>query len=103
MPQRCSAIRCRGRRPVGRRSPARRHRNRTWRGRVQLFLFATGAIIPVLPFLFGLSGMTAIVVAAVLVGVALLSTGVIVGLFSGAPPLQRCAAAAAHRLPGRPR
>ena len=56
---------------------------------VSSFLFfATGAIIPVLPFLFGLNGMTAIVVAAVLVGIALLATGVI-GLLSGAPPLQR--------------
>ena len=57
---------------------------------VSSFLFfATGAVIPVLPFLFGLSGMTAIVVAAVLVGIALLATGVIVGLLSGAPPVQR--------------
>jgi VIT1/CCC1 family predicted Fe2+/Mn2+ transporter len=57
---------------------------------VSSFLFfATGAIIPVLPFLFGLSGYTAIAVAAVLVGIALLTTGVIVGLLSGAPPLQR--------------
>lgn len=57
---------------------------------VSSFLFfATGAIIPVLPYLFGLSGMTAVVVAAVLVGIALLSTGVIVGLLSGAPPLRR--------------
>ena len=57
---------------------------------VSSFLFfATGAIIPVLPYLFGLSGTTAIVVAAVLVGLALLSTGVIVGLLSGAPPLRR--------------
>ncbi len=51
--------------------------------------FATGAVIPVLPYLFGLSGMTAVVVAAVLVGVALLGTGVVVGLLSGAPPLRR--------------
>lgn len=57
---------------------------------VSSFLFfATGAIIPVLPYLFGLSGTTAVVVAAALVGVALLSTGVIVGLLSGAPPLKR--------------
>ncbi|MBY0441170.1 MAG: VIT1/CCC1 family protein [Mycobacteriaceae bacterium] len=57
---------------------------------VSSFLFfATGAIIPILPYLFGLSGMTAVVVAAVLVGIALLSTGVVVGLLSGAPPLQR--------------
>jgi len=51
--------------------------------------FATGAIIPVLPYLFGLSGTPAMVTAAVLVGLALLSTGVIVGLLSGAPPLRR--------------
>lgn len=57
---------------------------------VSSFLFfGTGAIIPVLPFLFGLSGITAVVVAAVLVGIALLTTGVIVGLLSGAPPLRR--------------
>ncbi len=57
---------------------------------VSSFLFfATGALIPVLPFLFGLSGMTAVVVSAVLVGIALLATGVIVGLLSGAPPLRR--------------
>ena len=57
---------------------------------VSSFLFfATGAIIPVLPYLIGLSGTTAVVVAAVLVGIALLSTGVIVGLLSGAPPLRR--------------
>jgi VIT1/CCC1 family predicted Fe2+/Mn2+ transporter len=43
----------------------------------------------VLPFLLGLSGTTAIVVAAVLVGIALLATGVVVGLLSGAPPMQR--------------
>lgn len=51
--------------------------------------FATGAVIPVLPFLFGLSGTAAVVVAALLVGFALISTGVVVGLLSGAPPLRR--------------
>jgi VIT1/CCC1 family predicted Fe2+/Mn2+ transporter len=51
--------------------------------------FAVGAIIPVLPYLFGLSGVTAALTAAVLVGIALLGTGVIVGLLSGAPPLRR--------------
>ncbi len=51
--------------------------------------FATGAIIPVLPYLFGLTGMAAVITAAVLVGIALLTTGVIVGLLSGAPPLRR--------------
>lgn len=51
--------------------------------------FASGAIIPVLPYLFGLSGLTAVLVAAGLVGITLLGTGAIVGLLSGAPPLKR--------------
>ena len=51
--------------------------------------FASGAVIPIIPFLFGLSGLAALVLAAVLVGIALLSTGAIVGLLSGAPPLAR--------------
>ncbi len=51
--------------------------------------FASGAALPVLPYLFGLSGIVAIIVAAVLVGVALLATGATVGLLSGAPPLRR--------------
>jgi len=51
--------------------------------------FASGAILPVLPYLFGLEGVAAIVVAAVLVGLALLATGAIVGLLSGGPPLRR--------------
>ena len=51
--------------------------------------FASGAILPVLPYLFGLQGVTAVIVASVLVGLALLSTGSIVGLLSGASPLKR--------------
>jgi vacuolar iron transporter family protein len=51
--------------------------------------FASGAIIPVIPYLFGMSGMAAIVLAAVLVGIALLCTGGVVGLLSGASPLKR--------------
>jgi VIT1/CCC1 family predicted Fe2+/Mn2+ transporter len=43
----------------------------------------------VLPYLFGLQGLVAVVVAAVLVGIALLSTGVVVGLLSGGAPLRR--------------
>ncbi|GAA1653441.1 VIT1/CCC1 transporter family protein [Microbacterium flavum] len=57
---------------------------------VSSFLFfASGAIIPVLPWIFGLSGLAAVTLALVLVGVALLSTGAMVGLLSGAPPLRR--------------
>lgn len=51
--------------------------------------FASGAIVPVFPYLFGATGLVAVVVAAVLVGVALLATGAIVGLLSGASPLRR--------------
>jgi VIT1/CCC1 family predicted Fe2+/Mn2+ transporter len=51
--------------------------------------FASGALIPVLPYLFGLQGIVALVVAAILVGLALVATGVIGGLLSGGPPLRR--------------
>ncbi|MGK9148882.1 VIT1/CCC1 family protein [Plantibacter flavus] len=51
--------------------------------------FASGAIIPVLPYLLGLQGLTALLVAALLVGIALLGTGAVVGLLSGGPPLRR--------------
>ncbi|WP_199727332.1 VIT1/CCC1 transporter family protein [Cryobacterium tepidiphilum] len=51
--------------------------------------FASGALLPVLPYLFGMSGAAAIILASVLVGLALLATGAIVGLLSGAPPLRR--------------
>ena len=42
-----------------------------------------------LPWLFGLSGFAAVAVALALVGVALVATGAMVGLLSGAPPLRR--------------
>ncbi|TAL44769.1 MAG: rubrerythrin family protein [Salinibacterium sp.] len=51
--------------------------------------FASGAIVPVLPYLFGVTGPAAVVIAAVLVGLALLCTGSIVGLLSGASTLRR--------------
>ena len=51
--------------------------------------FASGAVIPVLPYLFGAEGFTAVLIAAGLVGVALLATGSVVGLLSGASPLKR--------------
>lgn len=51
--------------------------------------FASGAIIPLIPLFFGASGITVIVVAAVLVGLALLGTGAVVGLLSGTSPLRR--------------
>lgn len=51
--------------------------------------FASGAIIPVLPYIFGLTGLAAVVLSCVLVGLALLMTGGVVGLLSGASPLKR--------------
>lgn len=51
--------------------------------------FASGALIPVLPYLFGMDGLAAVLLAAGLVGLALLVTGAIVGVLSGAPPLLR--------------
>jgi len=51
--------------------------------------FASGALVPVLPYLFGLQGTLALVAAAALVGIALLATGAVVGLLSGGPPLRR--------------
>lgn len=61
-----------------------------WTAALSSFLlFASGAIIPVLPWIFGLEGMAAILTALVLVGIALLTTGAMVGVLSGGPPLRR--------------
>ena len=51
--------------------------------------FATGAFFPLVPYILGLTGLTAIIVAAAIVGVALLFTGGVVGILSGQPPLPR--------------
>ena len=51
--------------------------------------FASGAIIPILPYLFGLGGGVAMAVGMALVGIALLITGGFVGLLSGASPFKR--------------
>lgn len=51
--------------------------------------FASGAVVPILPFVFGLTGVAALVLACVLVGLALLATGGIVGLLSGTSPASR--------------
>jgi VIT1/CCC1 family predicted Fe2+/Mn2+ transporter len=50
--------------------------------------FASGAVIPVLPF-FVSSGRTAIVTSAVLVAVALFATGAAVGVLTGGPLMRR--------------
>ncbi|GAA1931579.1 VIT1/CCC1 transporter family protein [Microbacterium aoyamense] len=61
-----------------------------WGAALSSFLFfASGAIIPVLPWLFGMSGLPAVLLALLLVGIALMSTGAAVGLLSGGPPLKR--------------
>lgn len=52
-------------------------------------LFSAGASIPVLPFVFGLTGMTAMLTSAALVGAALVLTGGMVGVLSGASPAKR--------------
>ena len=51
--------------------------------------FASGAIIPVLPFLLGMTGLATVVVACTLVGIALLCTGGTVGLLSGTSVVKR--------------
>jgi VIT1/CCC1 family predicted Fe2+/Mn2+ transporter len=51
--------------------------------------FASGAAVPVLPFVAGLEGTAALVVATLLVCAALLLTGATVGVLSGGPPLAR--------------
>lgn len=61
-----------------------------WAAAITSFLlFSSGAIIPVLPWIFGLEGITAILVALLLVGIALIATGAMVGVLSGGPPLRR--------------
>ncbi|WP_297005378.1 VIT1/CCC1 transporter family protein [uncultured Corynebacterium sp.] len=51
--------------------------------------FAAGSVIPVLPMILGVTGLASMVAAAVLVGIALLCTGALVGLLSGKPPVLR--------------
>ncbi len=51
--------------------------------------FASGAAVPVLPLLLGLTGVAALITATVLVGLALMLTGATVGVLSGGPPLRR--------------
>ena len=51
--------------------------------------FAFGALLPLLPFLVGLSGSAGMIVATAVVGVALMITGGIVGILSGKPPMLR--------------
>ncbi len=72
-----------------------------WNAAISSFcFFASGALIPVLPYLFGLQGTAAVIVAATLVGLVLLGTGAIVGLLSGARPSgAHCASSASGSAP----
>lgn len=61
-----------------------------WGAAVASFcFFASGAAVPVLPYLLGAEGWTAVAWSAGLVGLALLGTGSVVGLLSGASPVRR--------------
>lgn len=58
-----------------------------WHAAVSSFVaFAAGAIIPVLPYLFGATDWLAVLLASGLVGIALLVTGAMTGLLSGTSP-----------------
>lgn len=72
------------------RSPEHQEIGSAWGAAFSSFcFFASGAIIPVLPYLFGLTGWVAVGISAGLVGLALLFTGGVVGLLSGSSPLKR--------------
>lgn len=51
--------------------------------------FATGAMVPVVPYLLGMEGWPAVALASGLVGLALLGTGATVGVLSGSSPTKR--------------
>ncbi|MCB4207873.1 VIT1/CCC1 transporter family protein [Arthrobacter sp. UM1] len=66
----------------------REMRNSAWGAAISSFLcFATGALIPILPYLFGVAGLPAILIAAGLVAVTLFFTGGLTGILSGTAPL----------------
>lgn len=52
-------------------------------------MFSIGAIVPILPYVFGMTGIAAVIIATVLVSAALLITGGFVGLISGSSPVSR--------------
>lgn len=63
---------------------------KAWNAAISSFwFFATGALIPILPFLFGVSPQVGAVIAVVLVSAALCFTGGVVGIISGKPPFRR--------------
>lgn len=61
-----------------------------WGAAISSFLFfASGALIPIFPYMFGASGLVAVAWSAGLVGIALLLTGASVGVLSGSSPVKR--------------
>ncbi|MGP6172708.1 VIT1/CCC1 transporter family protein [Corynebacterium sp. A21] len=58
-------------------------------GLSSFLFFSSGAVLPLLPFIFGASNLVGGVIALVLVSLALMLTGSITGLLSGKPPLYR--------------
>lgn len=57
-----------------------------WQAGISSFcFFAIGALIPLLPFIFGVVGIPAIIISVTIVGATLLGTGGIVGILSGRP------------------
>ena len=74
------------------RKPADQHEavGTAWSAAASSFcFFASGAIVPIIPFLLGMTGIAALVLSAALVGLALLFTGGVVGLLSGTSPATR--------------
>ena len=51
--------------------------------------FASGALVPILPYIFGISGVWAMALSLLFVAMALGFTGGIVGLLSGSSPMRR--------------
>lgn len=61
-----------------------------WEAAISSFcFFAGGALLPILPFIFGASTALGAVIAVVLVSLALLITGAVTGILSGKPPAWR--------------
>lgn len=58
-------------------------------GLSSFFFFASGAVLPLIPFFFGAGNLVGGTIALVLVSLALMLTGSITGLLSGKPPLYR--------------
>lgn len=59
-----------------------------WGAAISSFLlFALGALVPVLPFAFGLSGVPALVASALVSGLALFSFGAALSIFTGRSPI----------------